>query len=117
MAFFARRPAAIITEGFDVFVQLVIAATTTEPSPTWRLRGLCATAAVVDVAEATMVGAASLIFFGPSEFPPTGMPVVGFGPVNESQIIGRSTRSCGRFGPPTHGFTEPRRTSRRPSNA
>ena len=30
-AFFARRPAAIITPGFDVFVQLVIAAITTEP--------------------------------------------------------------------------------------
>ena len=30
-AFFATRPAPIITLGFDVFVQLVIAATTTEP--------------------------------------------------------------------------------------
>ena len=30
-AFFASRPAATITDGFDVFVQLVIAAITTEP--------------------------------------------------------------------------------------
>jgi hypothetical protein len=30
-AFLARRPAASITDGFDVFVQLVIAAMTTEP--------------------------------------------------------------------------------------
>ena len=30
-AFFASRPAASITAGFDVFVQLVIAAITTEP--------------------------------------------------------------------------------------
>ncbi len=30
-AFFASRPAAIITDGFDVLVQLVIAAITTEP--------------------------------------------------------------------------------------
>src|SRR5438552_17976494 len=30
-AFFATRPAAIITDGFDVLVQLVIAAITTEP--------------------------------------------------------------------------------------
>ena len=30
-AFFARRPAAISTDGFDVFVQLVIAAMTTVP--------------------------------------------------------------------------------------
>ncbi len=31
-AFFAKRPAATMTEGFDVFVQLVIAAMTTDPS-------------------------------------------------------------------------------------
>ena len=30
-AFFATRPAATITDGFDVLVQLVIAAITTEP--------------------------------------------------------------------------------------
>ena len=30
-AFFASRPAASSTDGFDVFVQLVIAAITTEP--------------------------------------------------------------------------------------
>src|SRR6266571_5121952 len=30
-AFFATRPAAIITDGFDVLVQLVIAAITTDP--------------------------------------------------------------------------------------
>src|SRR5436309_8323986 len=30
-AFFASKPAAIITLGFDVFVQLVMAAITTEP--------------------------------------------------------------------------------------
>ena len=31
IAFFATRPAAIITDGFDVFVHDVIAAMTTEP--------------------------------------------------------------------------------------
>ena len=31
-AFLATRPAAIMTDGFDVFVQLVMAAMTTEPS-------------------------------------------------------------------------------------
>src|SRR5438552_13788767 len=30
-AFLARRPAAIMTDGFEVFVQLVIAAITSEP--------------------------------------------------------------------------------------
>ena len=34
-AFFATRPAPIITLGFDVFVQLVIAAITTEPCSSW----------------------------------------------------------------------------------
>jgi len=33
-AFFATRPAAISTDGFDVFVQLVIAAMTMLPSVT-----------------------------------------------------------------------------------
>ncbi len=33
-AFFASRPAATITDGFDVLVQLVIAAITTEPLTT-----------------------------------------------------------------------------------
>ncbi len=33
-AFLATRPAASITEGFDVLVQLVMAAMTTEPSST-----------------------------------------------------------------------------------
>src|SRR5439155_7116362 len=97
IAFFARSPAAIITDGFEVLVQLVIAAMTTEPSVTCSVRGLWATAAVSGVAVATIVCAASLTFFGPSVSPGRGRPVVGFGPVNESQIMGRSTRSCGRF--------------------
>src|SRR5215510_14980826 len=42
-AFFATSPAAIITLGFDVFVQLVIAAMTTEP---------CSSSVATAVAEA-----------------------------------------------------------------
>src|SRR5437879_12117289 len=34
-AFFASRPAAIITEGLDVLVQLVMAAITTDPCRSW----------------------------------------------------------------------------------
>src|SRR5207302_5064116 len=104
------------TEGFEVFVQLVIAAITTDPSLTWSVRGLCATAAVAGVASATIVCAASFTGFGPSVWPGSVTPYVGFGPVNESQIIGRSTRSCGRFGPETDGCTEPRSTSMSSSN-
>src|SRR5438093_5952163 len=45
-AFFARRPAPIITLGFDVFVQLVIAAMTTAPwSRAVAISGTSATAA------------------------------------------------------------------------
>src|SRR3990172_5883549 len=52
-AFFASRPAATITDGFDVLVQLVIAAITTEPcrsvsrswlNSTWTFFGLGSTA-------------------------------------------------------------------------
>src|SRR5438874_108083 len=43
-AFFARIPAAIITEGFEVFVQLVIAAMTTEPWPSSYFLPLSVTA-------------------------------------------------------------------------
>src|SRR5205807_9534099 len=39
MAFLATRPAASITEGFEVFVQLVIAAMTTEPCFNSAARG------------------------------------------------------------------------------
>src|SRR5438093_12584162 len=99
-----------MTDGFDVFVQLVIAAITTDPSATCSVRGLCATAAVEGVASATIVCAASLTGFGPSVWPGRVTPVFGLGPVNESQIIGRSTRSCGSFGPETDGCTEPRST-------
>ena len=34
-AFFASKPAASMTLGFDVFVQLVMAAISTEPLRTW----------------------------------------------------------------------------------
>ena len=34
-AFFATRPAPIITLGFEVFVQLVMAAITTDPCSSW----------------------------------------------------------------------------------
>ena len=41
-AFFASSPAPSITDGFDVFVQLVIAAITTEPWPKPSSRSACA---------------------------------------------------------------------------
>src|SRR5437773_9255118 len=78
-AFLASRPAATITEGFEVLVQLVMAAITTEPScivdvdpllPTLALRGAACSP--------------SRKFFLTS---------------------GRLMRSCGRLGPASDGTT------------
>ncbi len=114
-AFFARSPAASITDGFDVFVQLVIAAITTEPwptdSPSSRTGGASGSI-VPSVSTAT------------SEEPPssTHRPTsVGFGSgsrpsrnaaTNEPQTPCRGTRSCGRFGPATEGTIADRSSSR-----
>src|SRR5947209_6729568 len=105
-----------MTDGFDVFVQLVIAAMTTEPSFTWTVRGRSATAAVAGVAGATIVFAASFTGFGPSVVPGFVMPVVGFGPMNDSQTLPSGTRSCGRFGPASDDSIVERSTSMSSSN-
>ena len=111
-AFFASRPAAIMTDGFDVFVHDVIAAITTEPSVIPPSAGeRCAALAVAGVASATIVAGASFTGFGPSVWPGRVMPVVGFGPTNDCHTIGSSTRSCGRFGPATLGRTVARSSS------
>src|SRR6202158_378104 len=78
-AFLASRPAAISTDGFDVFVQLVIAAITTLPS--------CIVARVPFAPITAVLGAApspSRKFFFTS---------------------GRLMRSCGRLGPAIDGTT------------
>ena len=104
-AFCASRPAATITEGFDVFVQLVIAAITTHPSSSVAA-GRCATATVAR----------------PSTGPPSWVrreiaSGSGFGGrvkalVKLFQTFGSGTRSCGRFGPATLGSTCVRSSSR-----
>src|SRR5262249_4901913 len=65
-AFLASRPAPIITLGFDVFVQLVIAAITTEPwsSVVIASGSATATAAPVLTADACAEPAASAPRFG-----------------------------------------------------
>src|SRR5437870_10891311 len=73
-AFFASNPAAIITDGFEVFVQLVIAAMTTDPPASFSVWLLIAISALFFAADPK----ASLKFFLTAE---------------------SSTRSCGRFGP------------------
>jgi len=78
-AFFASSPAATITEGFEVFVQLVIAAITTEPS--------------LSVAFSPSISISAV--FGPS----LSRPRKAF------FMSGRLMRSCGRFGPASEGTT------------
>ena len=89
-AFLATRPAATITEGFEVFVQEVIAAITTEA---WLSERPVAPTG----AEAARSAAA------------LPKPFLSFGAVKsvlkDSLIFGRSMRSCGRFGPETQGTT------------
>ena len=83
-AFFASRPAPIITDGFEVFVQEVIAAMTTAPCP--------------------------IVTCSPSISKLDG--ALGFRGVRRqrssrkaSRASERITRSCGRFGPASDGTT------------
>ncbi len=82
-AFFATRPAPIITLGFDVFVQLVIAAITTEP---------CSTAACGGAATAVPPPLA------PDAFPRATI-IPGSACAKPCFAVFSGTRSCGRFGP------------------
>ena len=88
-AFFASRPAATITDGFDVLVQLVIAAITTEPfftSGDGVRRGR-----VADAGVAVEHGPAPAFFFG--------FVRLGSASSNDFRAVEQATRSCGRFGP------------------
>src|ERR1051325_2984908 len=88
-AFFASRPAATITEGFEVLVQLVIAAITTHPFSTFASCLAC-TATVAR----------------PSIGPPSSVrreiaSGSGLGPALKTVLklfhtLGSATRSCGR---------------------
>src|SRR3954464_15191044 len=81
IAFFASRPAAIITDGFDVLVQLVMAARTTEPC-----RSSVAVPSMVNGTAA--VGSAAVFDVLSSASRP--LPNACFDSL-------RLTRSCGRF--------------------
>ncbi len=85
-AFLARRPAAMRTLGFDVFVQLVMAAMTTEP---------CVRSAILP-STVTVTGLAAFAFILPSAAWKLAFDSVSF------------TRSCGRVGPARLGTTVPR---------
>ena len=82
-AFCATSPAASITLGLEVLVQLVIAAITTSPSPMSWPRS----------ATSTRFGLVLLYSLVRS-------------PLNTSSTLPRLTRSCGRFGPASEGATD-----------
>src|SRR4051812_22395566 len=91
-AFCASRPAATSTDGFDVFVQLVMAAITTEP---WRSSEPIGSVAAG--AEATSAAVAAPLAFG--------LISDGSAASNDFLASNRRTRSCGRLGPATDGST------------
>lgn len=100
-AFFAKMPAAIITDGFDVFVQLVIAAITTEPScsePGTISTGCAGCSPDIGSAAPFALFAASFSF--------------GSASANPAFIFVSGTRSCGRAGPAILGTTSLRFSSR-----
>src|SRR5207245_5677617 len=103
-AFFASNRAATMTDGFDVLVQLVIAAITTDPFSTVA-SGLAATATV-----------ARPLMGPPSSVRREIASGSGLGPLVKTVVklfhtSGSATRSCGRFGPATRDSTLLRSTS------
>src|SRR4029077_9700050 len=125
-AFCARSPAAIITEGLEVFVQDVIAAITTEPCSSAYSSPSTSTRFFSSVA--VWVGAGSLPSLTPS---PVGgalagnesatslsyvpfvysTPKVSSESMNASFAFASGTRSCGRRGPAREGSTSSRSSS------
>ena len=106
-AFLATSPAPIITLGFEVLVQLVIAAITTAPCSSWVVTAGSATAADAPpvVADTCDEPPASAPFFDDDaiiELSPAWKPLLA---------CFSETRSCGRFGPARHGSTVARSSS------
>jgi hypothetical protein len=92
-AFFASRPAPIITEGFEVLVQLVIAAMAMEPSATstcWPCMVIAATGAATATPPACLRAAGIKLFSDPRKF---------------CFSVASGTRSWGRRGPARLGTT------------
>src|SRR6185503_6209027 len=105
----ASKPAPIMTLGFDVLVQLVIAATTTDPWSSPSRPG------ATSVATATAAGCAA----GEPISPGFSGTALGLRSVNMTSSAcwnlyfdcRSDTRSCGRFGPARLGSTVERSSS------
>ena len=108
-AFFAISPAPTMTDGLDVLVQLVIAATTIVPSPISTVRPS------ISILTALGVRAATAVPPPVSAPPPLSENPLGTRPgrsrAKAGRTLVRSIRSCGRFGPATLGSIEERSSS------
>ena len=114
-AFCASTPAATITDGFDVFVQLVMAAMTTEPSASepggTSGDGFAPNAPTgpppnaVEGATGAATGSATIVGLFTPAFS------FGSASANDSFIFLSGTRSCGRVGPARHDSTVARSSS------
>ncbi len=114
-AFLATRPAATITDGLEVFVQLVMAAMTTEPLPiSARPSPVSTSTAVADGLSATATPPAGSAP-GLDEPEPSNLP--GKAERKFSRTPDSATRSCGRLGPARLGSTVDRSSSRTSENS
>jgi hypothetical protein len=115
-----------MTEGFDVFVQLVIAAMTTEPFR--RPNSIRPPSGVSDSRRTSASGGAAAVMTGPSRSPPSASQrctalSLGSGPAcgrpnistrsrsNVSRASASGTRRCGSLGPAMLGSTDAKSSS------
>src|SRR5262249_23677201 len=116
-AFFASSPAAISTDGFEVFVQLVIAAITTLPCFSALFTSADTCSSTRGSSTPTAVGFPPSASQRPTCFTELSDAVTlaagfDFGLIsdgnacrNDSPAFDNATRSCGRFGPARLGST------------
>src|SRR5258708_2034809 len=95
-AFWATSPAPTMTEGLDVLVQLVIAATTTEPCSSSKVLFWWETLILTFAETATAVPPEPWAFFWSK---------AGRSRCQRTLASFRGTRSCGRLGPASEGST------------
>src|SRR5262245_29914057 len=122
-AFFASKPAASMTDGFEVFVQLVMAAITTEPCDTWCISWLrvMATRGGRTCDAVAACAAPTAAWAPPSAVKRATAFSGGFGAVLRCKFGSdvakfsftwlSGTRSCGRVGPASDGSTVARSSS------
>src|SRR5215472_3919445 len=113
-AFFASNPAPTSTDGFEVLVQLVMAAITTLPCPNASSSPTSTSTAVAVWLSPTFGGCPPSVSQRDSCFGGTccpGFNKLGKACSNDWAARDKGTRSCGRFGPAMLGSTVARSRS------